>query len=269
MVTVSRCYMRQMLRWLLVSSLLVTACGPEVRTYERAGGVSIHHIVIGLPNTWVIEAPTGIAVIDVAEKDDGDTILRGLEALRIDPRDVDVVVITHGHLDHAGAGKQLQDELDAPIALQEDDLFFVEEGFSDPPQSVVIEGELVRPLLDKSFPAFTPDVLFGDELDLGQFGVPARAVHVPGHSPGSAAIIAQTGDAFVGDMVRGTGGGGNAEEPFEGQPATQVFSADFDADRDNLEALLSTGVRRIFPGHGEWFDADALRGWIEDHEDGP
>jgi hydroxyacylglutathione hydrolase len=254
---------------LLSSSLLMVACGPEVRTFERDDGIAIHHIKLGIPNTYIIDAPGGIAMIDIGEKDDAQNILRGLEQLRIDPAAIDVVVITHGHHDHAGAGAELQEALDAPIALQEDDLFFVEAGFSDPPPSVVIEGELVRPTLDKNFPPFTPDILFGAELDLEPFGVPARVVHVPGHSPGSAAIVSRTGDLFVGDMVRGTAGGSNADEPYEGSPATQVFSADFDADRDNLETLLATGATRVFPGHGEWFDAEALRGWIEDHEDGP
>jgi glyoxylase-like metal-dependent hydrolase (beta-lactamase superfamily II) len=251
---------------LVVVVASVSACDPEVRTYEREG-VSIHHLVVGIGNVWALEGDGGTVLVDLSEKGDLPEIERGLELVGIGLADIRLVVLTHGHLDHLGPAAALQEELDAPIALGAADVEFAEAGFSEPPESQIPEGELVRPILDKSFPAFTPDVLLGTELDLHAFGVPGRVIGTPGHTKGSVSVLLESGDVFCGDLVRGTGEGNVGVDDHQGIATTHYFSADPRGDSAALEGLVNDGGAVFYPGHGPFFDVDSLDGWLVDRKD--
>jgi glyoxylase-like metal-dependent hydrolase (beta-lactamase superfamily II) len=174
---------------------------------------------------------------------------------------IDLVAITHGHLDHAGAGEALQRELGAPIAVHEEDADMVRAGDSPVPEAQNLEGAVAKPFLDTKFPAFEPDLLFAHDVRLDDFGIPGAIVHLPAHTPGTIAIVLDSGDAFVGDLVRGVSEGARGEH--EGVCDTHLFSEDPKADRAAMEALLARGVTTFFPGHGPMFDGDTVRGWLE------
>ncbi len=237
-------------------------CDPEVRIFER-DDVVIHHLLVGIGNVWALQGGSGTVLVDLSEKGDLPEIERGLaiEGIALDA--VTLVVLTHGHLDHLGPAAALQAEIAAPIALGAADVEFAEAGFSEPPESQIWEGEALRPLLDKSFPPFTPDLVLGTELDLTPFGVPGRVVATPGHTKGSVSVVLQSGDVFVGDLIRGTDEAGSEHQ---GRATTHFYSADPAGDVRALEQLLVDGGAAFFPGHGPWFDADSLEGWLVDRK---
>ncbi len=239
-----------------------TGCGPDVRSFDR-GDVTIHQIAMTIANAWVIDAQSGgTLVVDIGGKNEADDLLAGLDAVRVDKAAVDLVVITHGHMDHLGCGKALQAQLQAPIAVGAADAKLASDGDSPLAPTQNTEGALLGPFLDLSFPKFTPDVLLGDRLRLDAYGIAGEVVAVPGHTAGSVAVVLDSGDAFVGDLVRGVGEGDRGAH--EGRCETHFFSNDFNADRDHMEALLARGVTSFFPGHGPMFDAATVRGWLED-----
>ncbi len=246
------------------------ACAPEVRTYER-DRLAIHHFLVGIGNVWAVErtdgAP-GLALVDLSTKGDGDAILECLDEIGRKPEDVTLVLLTHGHFDHAGAGAQMQKALDAPVALGAADLDFVQSGDSVPPRSLIIEGELARPFLDTRFPPFTPDILLDGDVRLDDFGIPGQVLSVPGHTAGSVALVLDTGDAFVGDLVRGVDEGSRhdpaGDDGHMGRASTHLYSEDVRADAEHLDRILGLGARTFFPGHGPYFDAASVRGWVTD-----
>lgn len=251
---------------LLIAALALScsACGVEIRSYPREG-LSIHHLVVGVGNVWALESADGFALVDLSEKGDADEILLGLEQLGKRPADVGLVIVTHGHMDHAGPGKRMQQEGMGPLALGAADLSFVEDGLSPPPKSTGWEGEVARLVLDPSFPAWTPDLLFGDgPVSLAPYGFAGRVLPMPGHSAGSVVVVLDTGDAFVGDLIRGDAPLVGGKGDHQGEAVTHVFSADERADRSHLDDVLALGVDTIFPGHGPFFDAASLRGWLAD-----
>jgi hydroxyacylglutathione hydrolase len=243
---------------------LGAACGVEVRTYERPG-VNIHHLVVGVGNVWVLESDDGVVMVDLAEKGDADEIIQGLSQLGYAPDDVGVAIITHAHMDHGGPVARLQDE-GLRVALGGRDVDIAEAGNSPPGTDLIPEAGFVRLIVDTTFPPWTPDVFLDNEapLDLSVYGVPGRVLPMPGHTAGSVVVVLDTGDAFVGDLVRGDapwiGGKGNNE----GEATTHFFSDDEKNDRDHLDELLGFGVDTFFPGHGPYFSADSLRGWLAD-----
>lgn len=258
---------RAILAALSAAITALAACGPDVRTLER-DGLSIHHLSLGLDNVWVVNVPAGgTLMIDTATKGNDDDIFAGLDAVDVSKPSIDLVVVTHAHMDHVGNAAVLQDELGAPIALHRKDVELAASGESRPVHIETLEGALIAPFLDYTFPPFEPDLVLGADTRLDAYGIPGELMHFDAHTPGSVAVVLDTGDAFIGDLVRGADEGARGER--EGECTTHVFTADHDGDRAAMEALLARGVTAFFPGHGPWFDADTVRGWLEDTDETP
>ena len=115
---------------------------------------------------------------------------------------VELILITHGHLDHAGGAKALKGMLDAARAER-----------GQPPVPILGPDERDAPLLrmieeqQKSFGMtglrnVTPDrwLTEGDVVELGRLRF--EVLHVPGHSPGHIVFVeGRERIAFVGDTI--------------------------------------------------------------------
>ena len=91
------------------------------------------------------------------------------------------------------------------------------------------------------------DHLLGDGSSLAHFGVDARVLLVPGHSPGSLAVVTDDGDAFVGDLVVNYS-----------VPSQPIYLSDREAWQQSYERILSLSPRMVYVGHGEPFSGDKL-----------
>ena len=105
---------------------------------------------------------------------------------------VERVLVTHGHIDHAGAVAALADELKVPVeGPQREDAFWIE---GMPQQSKMFGFPDVR--------SFVPDrwLEHGDRVSVGDEIL--EVVHCPGHTPGHVAFFsAEARLALVGDVL--------------------------------------------------------------------
>lgn len=173
------------------------------------------------------EATLKGAVVDPGG--DVDRILRAVEATGMTP---EKILVTHGHIDHAGAVKPLADRLGLPIeGPQREDAFW-------------IEG---MPLQSQMFgfpptPTFTPDrwLEHGDTVTVGELTL--DVVHCPGHTPGHVVFVhGPSRLAVVGDVLF-AGSVGRTDFP-KGNHAALI--------RSIKERLLPLGDDVAFiPGHG-------------------
>jgi glyoxylase-like metal-dependent hydrolase (beta-lactamase superfamily II) len=232
-----------------------------LRVTQVAPGV--HRLSDAWTNWYLIEAGGRLTVLDAGLRRDWRYFRSALSRLNYSPSDIDAVLITHHHRDHAGNAERLR----ASGARV----------FSHPADAPYLRGEasfsdrgVVRYIWRPWYAYFvlscvakgilrTPAVAQLDALeDQAVVDVPGspRVIHAPGHSPGSCALFLEeqsllfTGDALVTlDVARGPRG---RQGP---QVARGPHTDDADQAVKSLDVLSSTKARTVLPGHGEpWTD---------------
>jgi metallo-beta-lactamase class B len=73
-------------------------------------------------SAWAVTTSEGIIIVDALwDYSVEDEIVGGLKKLGFDPASIKYVIVSHGHIDHAGGAKYLQDRFGARIILAEED----------------------------------------------------------------------------------------------------------------------------------------------------
>jgi hydroxyacylglutathione hydrolase len=120
---------------------------------------------------------------------DVDRILAAIEKNQVIP---ERILVTHGHIDHAGGVADLAERLSLPVdGPQREDAFWIE---GMPAQSKMYGFPGVR--------AFTPDRWLEDG-DTVRFGaIDLQVFHCPGHTPGHVVYFNEAGRLLlVGDVL--------------------------------------------------------------------
>ena len=86
-------------------------------------------------SAWAVTTPEGIVVIDpLFEYSVEAAIEEGLERLGLDPADIRYVLVSHGHRDHVGGARYLQDRYGARVVMAAEDWDLVEASSGDWPK---------------------------------------------------------------------------------------------------------------------------------------
>lgn len=219
---------------------------------------TIVQIPLSLSNVFLIKTATPI-LIDAGSPGDLAQLRAALARENVRLEDIALIVLTHGHADHAGGVAELRQVTRAKIALGEPDTKLTAAGRNDDLKATGISAMLIRPMVDFAYPPFTPDISITNELDLSPYGVAGKAVLMPGHTPGSVVIELQTGEVFVGDMLLGGVMGGNL---FPNAAGEHYFQADLAQDHRNIKTLIDRGFKTFYLGHGgPVTDASIKRGF--------
>jgi DNA-binding beta-propeller fold protein YncE len=86
-------------------------------------------------------------LVDTGRPGDGPQILDGLERLGIEPSSLALILLTHGHSDHAGTAAELRELTGAPIAVHRADFGMIEQGTNDPVAPTGIEGRIAKKIV--------------------------------------------------------------------------------------------------------------------------
>jgi len=135
---------------------------------------------------WCEETMKG-AVVDPGG--DVDTILQAVAENGVQ---LEKIMLTHGHLDHAGGTADLVEQLSLPVeGPHEDDKFWID--------AMPQQGQMFGVSPPRSF---TPDrwLVAGDTVDVGNLTFEVR--HCPGHTPGHIIFFHEPSRlALVGDVL--------------------------------------------------------------------
>jgi hydroxyacylglutathione hydrolase len=219
--------------------------------------VNIQTIPLGFDNCYILHGD-GTILIDGGAPKKVKRFTGALKGLSMKPEDVRLIVLTHGHWDHIGSAREIQEITGAPIALHRQERDCLEKSLIPLPPGVTTWGDLfVRimalftPMIH--FPATKVDMVLNDEeFSLAEYGIPGRIVHTPGHSRGSVSVLLESGDAFVGDLAM-------SGFPLRFTPGLPILADDITEVRRSWKLLLDKGAKTVYPAHGKPFSADLIR----------
>ena len=169
------------------------------------------------------------------------------------------MLLTHAHSDHTGFAERARAEAGARVWIEREDEEAARTGKAAGKNDGKVTSYLLRPafyrtafsLLRRGASRIIPIAevsAFGDSERIDVPGSP-RAVHAPGHTPGSAAILVDSRRTlFTGDVMA-------MENPLTGRAGPQIMPSGLNQDTPqalaSLDALLGIDADLLLPGHGD------------------
>lgn len=150
-----------------------------------------------LGEVYGINTDQGLILIDCGEASTGPVMLRKtLKKFNINSP-ITHIILTHGHHDHCGGAKELQ-EAGAKVIVGAGDAIYCKQG-----------GPNGTPYdIEQSFPAFIPDIEISADREMIINGIMFEFIMIPGHTNGGMAIRVKVDDKFVlftGDTLEADG----------------------------------------------------------------
>lgn len=221
---------------------------------------TIPALPFGMLNAFLLRAGKGAILIDTGLPNALGKIKTALAGLGLGFPDLRLIIITHGHIDHAGSAKAVSEASGAPVLLHEGDLPYCQ-GAAPVLKPSGLFGRLFQMTgaIERPFDPFEPDILLSgtSSFGLAQFGAAGQVVPTPGHTPGSVSVLLENGDVFAGDLAAsGILLGGIA---LKGRPKRPPFEENPKAAAASLTDLLERGGKRFFLGHGGPLGQAAIR----------
>lgn len=212
----------------------------------------------GVSNFYLIEGDGKLVLVDAGTPRDWDVFTHAASTLGRNLNQLEAILLTHAHPDHTGFAERGRTDAGATVWIHEADAAVAKGGtpgknegrslpylrYAEAWRTLVRLGRRggtrLVPILEVS--------TFADGQTIEAPGRP-RAIHVPGHTPGMAAVFFEqrrvllTGDCLV------------TRNPLTGRKGPQVMPSALNRDTGealrSLSALEEIPARIILPGHGE------------------
>jgi hydroxyacylglutathione hydrolase len=242
----------------LALGLMVVVCGSEeVPVMEANAGSVVQPIQHGGANIYLIQTESGYILVDAGMPGQGNELDEAFAELGVDPRSVELIVATHGHLDHIGSIAHAQQATGSSVLCHRS---LAESLENSKMEKAVLQIGCLRVRLMNylstlmPFSGVNPDIVMDHEFDLGEYGIAGKIMHTPGHSASSVSILLDNGEVLIGDMVR---------EEDSGEIGLGAFYEDKQVLLDSLDKVAAYEPRIIYLSHGTHIDNQTLIETIE------
>jgi glyoxylase-like metal-dependent hydrolase (beta-lactamase superfamily II) len=223
---------------------------------------------VGPVNCYVLDGPCPTLVDCGPPTEEAAHALRtGLSALGLTPADLEAIVLTHHHIDHAGGLSWLLKESTAKILghpynerwlVAGDEALARHRAFVDwllrycglePAAAGIVFERLASSVWSADLARVDQHLIEGDTVFLG--AADWRVLHTPGHAGTSITLVRADGAAIVGDtLLERISSNALAEPAYEG---TAMRSRSLIAYRQSLRRLAELELMVLMPGHGACF----------------
>ena len=215
----------------------------------------VHRLGTAYINWYIVEDGGRLTVLDSGPPGYHGQLQPELARIGRTVADIEAVVLTHYHVDHAGGAAAITTEAGAPVYVHQDDAPFLR---GDAPRHRP-NLPLYRPWMLKygahlvghgarDYPPVADPTTFGDGEVLDIPGRP-RVIHAPGHTPGCCVLhIPQLNVLFTGDVLVTLDTANGRVGP---TVANDIFNTDSREAADSLHRLEGLEARMMLPGHGE------------------
>lgn len=220
----------------------------------------IEKVNLGMVNAYLLINNENVILVDTGMKDPTIKISEVLATYNLTIDSINLILLTHGHLDHIGGLAPLKAVIDAPVMMSRIE-YEMSLDHSDDSLPTGRIGRLIRKLganAQRKAPKVyleMPDILLEDGYDLSEFGYMAEAVLTPGHTRGSLSILTSKGEAIIGDTLM-------AMMPWNG-PGKPLLAYDMNQVKASIEMLIQAGAKIFYVAHGDNYPLARIKGAIE------
>lgn len=207
---------------------------------------------LGISNVFLIKEK-GKILVDTGTYMTSEEYMELFSKHKLNPREIDLIVISHGHIDHFAHVHELRALTGAPVLCHKNAVHALQTGKSS---KAIPRNELGKRVLEMikgnkriDYQPIEPDFIMESVFDLNQYGISGKILHTPGHSDCSITVLLDSGEAFVSDML--------VVNPFTGEPCAAYFADDEKVLFDNIRMLLGI-AHTFYSGHGGPFTKEEI-----------
>ncbi len=217
----------------------------------RAG---LHQLTVDVSHAFLLCEGNDLVLVDAGPEDEGAHLLDTLRTEGVVLSDIDHVVVTHAHQDHAGGLRAVKEATDATVWMHAADATLVEEGHARREWSVTpgLFHRVLYWLYVRGVPDTVPAVEVDRTVEDGEI-VPLvgglEVVHVPGHCAGQIALLWHQHDGVL--------LAADAALSLLGRPRLSVVYEDLQQGADDLQRLARLDFNTAVFGHGAPIMTDA------------
>lgn len=191
---------------------------------------NVYYVGICWVSAWLITSPNGHVLIDTLYGPFTDQLLANIRAVGFDPKDVKLVVVTHGHFDHAGGMARLKATLDPGTRFA-----MTEEGWAEAIEAArdsVTSGRNPWAMIER-------DLVVQDAQTIQGGDVALQTYKTPGHTFGTASFAFDVRDGAK--AYRAFTVGGLGLNAIKGPEQVEAFIASV----KRIRGLTETGDRPL------------------------
>ena len=218
--------------------LTVTEPPPRIVTQQFIM-VKIHRIASGNVNCYIVADNDKAILIDTGRKKYCEKILERCKKFH-----VNLIVLTHGHMDHCQNAAYLAEALHIPIAINKNDMDLITDNRKQSLLAKTLLGKIVLSVSLSSFEMdslelFDPIIYLKNGDDLSEYGIAAKVVELPGHTKGSIGVEIED-NLFVGDALMNMF-----------YPTVSMLYVDEQEMLLSAKYISELGEKTIYFGHGK------------------
>jgi len=194
-------------------------------------------------HNFLVDVASGKLMVDAGWPGSLAALKSQLRQYGIAPAEIQWVLITHMHPDHAGLAQEIKQLTGARLILHENQIPLLPELAA----SLRAKGGYVPIVVEPA-----DMVLAGDSRRvMDGLGVRGNVIETPGHSDDSVSLVLDSGLAFIGDLHL---------PQFASDEASATLT------RNSWRRLLDHGARKFYPAHGGPFAASVAEQALADQQ---
>jgi glyoxylase-like metal-dependent hydrolase (beta-lactamase superfamily II) len=206
----------------------------------------VRAIPLGTVCAFIIQGESGAILVDSGYPGFEDKILGKMAEAGVKSSDLKLILLTHGHDDHMGSAAALRNKTGAKIAVHKNDVEKLKTGSNGlmipiRPVASAMLSFLIKNFVKPKVEGFEPDIVIEDEFSLKEYGIAAKVIHTPGHTPGSVSVLFENGDIIVGDLMMAMMSKKNPNKP--------VWAEDISKVAENIGSILKRNPKNIYISH--------------------
>lgn len=200
----------------------------------------VHLIKYKTDTCYIVNNGDKAILVDTSSGEGYETVLAECSKY-----DLQLILLTHVHFDHAENAARLAKHFNVPVALHEADMELFESFDKQPLKSWGLVGKVVLGMSLKVLRATTVEkpenIIFVKEGDsLLDYGIDGNIIELPGHTNGSIGLDVEGKHLLVGDAL-----------DHWISAATGHLYYDMDALKRSAARIASLGPRTLYYGHGK------------------